>query len=113
MSLNSTVEGPHQVRWKDVAEESHESTDDGHTSHDARSASCCKAAYYPRSINSKGVALLVLWNFMIYDCVSEIMNFHYTSQKRTIFHIYKLLYACSLLLVYPLAGWLADVHYGS
>ncbi len=71
-----------------------------------------------RWVRSKGAILVLLWNCLIANnvgplssIISGILHLH-TSDEKTITFVRGVFEGLSFALLYPLAGWLADVYFG-
>ena len=61
----------------------------------------CKSFYRIRKLKNKGAIVVIIWNYLV---TSLPFYFTHVSDYKPYF------IACSLIL--PMAGWLADVHFG-
>jgi len=76
---------------------------------------CCRRV---RKLKTKGAWLVLLWNFLVQATVFSPMTFNYFSSYNydndldDLFLIRGLLLMIAQLLLLPIFGWLADVHFG-
>ena len=80
---------------------------------------CCKSKPRIRWIDSKGAILVLLWNCLILNsnvivglAIPVVLRLNTVHDEGTIFLLVTLIKALSLILLYPLAGWIADVYFG-
>ena len=79
---------------------------------------CCTNKPRIRWIRSKGAILVLLWNCLVLTyygnlghALGEILRLS-SVHDGVIYLILTLIYSLSQLLLYPLAGWIADVYFG-
>ena len=72
-----------------------------------------------RWIRSKGAILVLLWNCLVLNsnviiglAIPEVLQLNTLHDEGKIFLLVSLIRALSLMLLYPLAGWIADVYFG-
>ena len=84
---------------------------DGFTTKE-RLALCLKPKYQVRRLENKGAILVLIWNFLLMKSYYFI-DFE-SSQKLPLKDVYLYFYAipACMSVIMPIAGWLADVHYG-
>ena len=80
---------------------------------------CCRNKPRIRWIRSKGAILVLLWNCLILNgnviaglATPEFLRLNTVHNKGKVFLLVTLIKALSLTLLYPLAGWVADVYFG-
>lgn len=70
----------------------------------------CRVSYQPRRVKNKGVILVLVWNFLVYNTglymIKNILNRHKYSNL-----VISLILVC-VGITLPVAGWLADVRFG-
>ena len=70
---------------------------------------CCKLKYRPRRLKNKGAILLLIWNLLVMFAskvvIVEVLKIVHGNLAATL-----VLGVTGLML--PIAGWLADVHFG-
>ena len=80
---------------------------------------CCRNKPRIRWIRSKGAILVLLWNCLILSSYgvlglvfAEVLQLSSVLSDREIYLVLTLVEALSEMLLYPLAGWIADVYFG-
>ena len=80
---------------------------------------CCRNKPRIRWIRSKGAILVLLWNCLVLGSYgllglvfAEILKLSSVLSDREIYLVLTLVEALSEMLLYPLAGWIADVYFG-
>ena len=80
---------------------------------------CCRNKPRIRWIRSKGAVLVLLWNCLILNyygnldsILAEALQLSSVHAEGVIYLLVTLIEALSLMLLYPLAGWIADVYLG-
>ena len=80
---------------------------------------CCKNKPRVRWIRSKGAILVLLWKCLVLDsfsfvtvAISGVLQLNNVQSNGQAYLLVTLIMALSLMLLYPLAGWIADVYFG-
>ena len=80
---------------------------------------CCRNKPRIRWIRSKGAILVLLWNCLILSSYgvlglvfAEVLQLSSVLSDREIYLVLTIVEALSEMLLYPLAGWIADVYFG-
>ena len=73
---------------------------------------CLKSHYQMRRLKNKGAILIVFWNFLVWSVYSAIGMRNITGVHSNLSVLFYVVQAIAGAILMPLAGWLADVHFG-
>jgi len=84
-----------------------------------RTGVCCRSKPRVRWIRSKGAILVLFWNCLILDysgnlgyILSSVLQLSSEQAGGVAYITASLIQALSLVVLYPLAGWIADAYFG-